>query len=202
MRYADIWPIYAKDWDAMVINPSSLILFQSEAQYAVSNKATYLQVGTATGLPWPMIAVIHRRESNADFHSYLGNGQLLDQVTTEVPAKRGPFCTQADFAIAKNLMAAFVHGAIDAVCQEGWGSVNNWRLEKILYYCELFNGPGYYLHHIPSPYIWGLTNVQKPGKYIRDSVFNPSVMDTQPGCAPLLQQIAKLDPSVVFVRES
>lgn len=189
MKYADVWPTYAKEWDTMIPRPTAVSGFQSEAMYAIKNKAQYFAIENATNLPWYMIAVIHRREADGNFNCYLGNGQPLSRVTTEVPKGRGPFST-------------FLAGAIDAVQQEGWGSVIDWRLEKILYYCELFNGAGYYLHGIPSPYIWGLTNIQKPGKYVSDGRFNPAVMDTQPGCAPLLQAIAKLDPTVTFTRET
>lgn len=176
----------------MVINPSRVAAFTTEAQYAVGSKAAYQTIEQATKIPWPMIAVIHRRESDGDFSSYLGNGQPLSEVTTEVPKGRGPFPPPN----------AFLNGAIDTIKQEGWGSVIDWRLEKQLYYCELFNGSGYYLHGIPSPYIFGGTNIQQPGKYIADGVFDQDEMDEQPGCAPLLQMIAKLDPTVTLTRET
>jgi lysozyme family protein len=192
MRYAEVWPRYAKYWDQMVIRPSSVGEFEHAAKVAILHKAIYQGISDATGVPWAMIAVIHRRESDADFDTYLGNGQPLAHRTTEVPAGRGPF-------LGPN---AFVVGAIDAVKQEGWGSVEDWRLEKQLYYCMLFNGTGYENRGVPSPYVWGGTNIQRPGKYIRDHVWSSTEMDPQPGCAPLLATIAKLDPSVQFVREA
>jgi lysozyme family protein len=192
MRYADKWPKYRDEWDRMVINQSRLHEFTGYAQFAIDHKTTYVECATATGVPWEMLAVIHRREGNSNFTTYLGNGQSLLYRTTIVPIGRGPFTGPN----------AFVNGAVDAVKQEGWSNIQDWRLEKMLYYCELFNGVGYEMHGIPSPYLWGGTNVQVPGKYISDHVFNYHVMDSQPGCAPMLQQIAKLDPTVQFVRES
>ena len=191
MRYADIWPRYAKYWDEMKINPGRVQEFTNEAQFAINHKATYQELEAKTGVPWAMLAVIHRRESNADFNTYLGNGQSLARRTTIVPIGRGPFTGPT----------AFFDGGIDAIKAEGWGCITDWRVEKQLYYSLLFNGIGTEPNH-PSSYIWGGTNIQVPGKWVRDHVFDPSVMDPQPGCAPLLWTIAKLDPSVTFTRET
>ena len=193
MRYADLWPIYAKYWDEMVINASRVPEFTADADFAVEHKDVYQQIsdGSQSKVPWPMIACLHRRESNADFNTYLGNGQSLARPTTLVPRGRGPF-TGPD---------AFIKGGLDAIQQEGWGSIIDWRLEKILYFMLLYNGVGTELH-IPSSYIWGGTNIQKPGKWIADGVYSPYVWDSQPGCAPLIWSIAKLDTSVVLTRES
>jgi lysozyme family protein len=192
VRYSDIWPRYAKFWDSMTINSGRLAEFEADAKYAILHKAVYQELESKTRVPWTMIAVIHRREGNGDFGTYLGNGQSLGRRTTEVPAGRGPFGGQN----------AFVDGGVDAINVEGWGAISDWRLEKQLYYCMLFNGAGYELRGLPSPYVWGGTNVQKPGKFVADFVFNASVMDSQPGCAPMLATIAKLDPTITFTRES
>ena len=189
MRYGSKWTTYAEQWDEMVINSSRSAEFTKYAQFAIANKARYVEIERATGVTWPHIAVLHRRESDADFNTYLGNGQSLNQVTTIVPKGRGPF-------------SSFTEGAIDALRYDGLDKVIDWRLEKILYYCETFNGLGYENKDLPSPYIWGGTNQQRSGKYVSDGVFDPNVMDTQPGCAPILQMIAQLDPTVKFVRET
>ncbi len=173
----------------MAIDPSRMAEFTKYAQFAIAHKAEYLAVEKATGVTWPHVAVLHRRESDADFNTYLGNGEPLNRVTRLVPKGRGPF-------------SSFLAGAIDAIAIDGLDKVIDWRLEKILYYCEIFNGLGYEFRNLPSPYIWGGTNQQKPGKYISDGEFDQNVMDTQPGCAPILLMIAKLDPTVKFVRET
>lgn len=189
MRYSEIWPRYAKYWDAMKIKPTQAAEFAREAKFALDHKAQYQQVEIATGVPWALVAVIHRREGNADFATYLGNGQSLSRKTTIVPKGRGPFPN-------------FLVGAIDALKVDGLTSIKDWRLEKQLYYCAVFNGWGYEMRGLPSPYVWGGTSVQKPGKYVADHVFKPKVWDTQPGCAPLLWSIAQLDPTVKFTRET
>lgn len=185
MRYAETWPLYRDWWDRMAIKPERMAEFNNIASFAISHKVTYLQIEQATGLPWTMVAVIHRRESDANFNTYLGNGQSLARRTTEVPAGRGPF-------------RSFLEGAVDAVKVEGWGSIKDWRLEKMLYYTMLFNGTGYGAN---SPYVWGGTNIQKRGKYIRDHVYNPLAWDPQPGTAPIFWMLAKLDSTVKFTRE-
>lgn len=192
MRYSDIWPRYAKYWDGMVINVARTAEFTAEAQYAIAHKVTYSLLEQKTGVPWAMLACIHRREGDGNFATYLGNGQSLAAKTTEVPQNRGPFTGPN----------AFIDGGVDAIKVEGWGSIQDWRVEKQLYYMLLFNGIGSEAWGHPSSYIWGGTNIQQPGKWIRDRVWSSTVMDPQPGCAPLLQMIAKLDPSVTFTRES
>lgn len=188
MRYAAKWPTYAHEWDQMkIINHQAV--FDQQAEYAIHHKAVYQRIEVATGVTWPHVAVLHRRESDANFDTYLGNGQSLHHVTTIVPKGRGPF-------------QSFYDGALDALRIDGLSQVHDWRLEKILYYCEIFNGAGYDMRGLPSPYIWGGTNIQKPGKYVRDGVWSSRTWDPQPGCAPLLATIAKHDPSVVFVRET
>jgi len=172
----------------MVINPSRVAEFGRLAKFAFDHKAQYL-ASVAGQVPWYGVAILHRRESDANFSTYLGNGDPLDRPTRHVPKNRGPF-------------PDFPSGVRDALHLDGLDSVTDWRLEKLLYYFEIFNGTGYDLRGKPSPYIWGGTNVQVRGKYTGDGHFDGGTMDTQPGCAPLLKAIMALDPSVNPVRES
>jgi len=186
VRYSEVWPTYAKKWDAMITNTNRRKEFEGLAGFALAHKIEYQHVEDATGVPWYMVAVIHRRESDGNFDTYLGNGQSLRRITTIVPKGRGPFPN-------------FLAGAIDALKEDDLVDVKDWRLEKILFWCTTFNGWGYGL---TSPYIWGGTNQQKRGRYIRDHVYNPFSWDTQPGCAPLLSTIIQLDPTVKIARET
>jgi len=192
MRYAEIWPRYAKYWDTMTIMPVRAPAFAEDAKYALVHQSIYAYISSKTGVPWAMLACLHRRESDGDFNTYLGNGQPLRDETTITPVDRGPFLGPE----------AFYAGALDAIAVEGWGKISDWRLEKQLYYMLLFNGIGSEAWGHPSSYIWGGSSVQQPGKFIRDGVWSSHVWDPQPGCAPLIQAIAKLDPSVTFTRET
>lgn len=189
MRYAAKWPEYAKWWNSMTIKPARQAEFDKYAKQLLAHKDQYIKIENTTGVPWHLIAVLHLRESNANFNTYLGNGQALGRKTTIVPKGRGPFKT-------------FYDGAVDALRIDGLSSVLDWRLEKELYYCETFNGAGYSNKGLPSPYVWGGTNIQRPGKYVSDGRFSPIIWDSQPGCAPILATLAKLDPTIKFVRES
>lgn len=189
MTYGQKWPIIAKQWDGMTINNGRTTEFNQLAQFAVANKARYQTIEQMTNVPWVMVAALHRRESNANFSTYMGNGEPLNRVTRLVPKGRGPF-------------ASFEDGAIDAFQLDGLNKVKDWRLEKMLWYCERYNGMGYEKRGLPSPYVWSGTNVQKRGKYTGDGSFDTSVMDSQPGCAPIISAINKLDPSVQLSRET
>ena len=89
----------------MVIKPARVEEFTQEAEFAFAHKSIYVEIEVVTNMPWAMIAVIHRRESDANFDTYLGNGQSLARPTTEVPKGRGPF-------IGPN---SFVAGGIDEI---------------------------------------------------------------------------------------
>lgn len=207
MRYADMWPKDAKWWDAMKINPGRVAEFERTAALLIRYKSVYQDIENATahdgighegeGVPWPFLALTHLREAGqgdvGKFQRYLGNGQLLSRRTTIVPKGRGPFTGPN----------AFKNGALDALKVDGLSAVVDWRLEKMLFWMESFNGWGYAMFKgIPSPYIWGGTNIQKPGKYIADGRYSSTTVDPQPGCAPILATMMKLDPSITFTRES
>lgn len=198
MRYAPKWPQYARQWDTMKINPACVQQFMSAAQFAFAHKDIYKRIEDSTGAPWALVAVLHKRESETDkngnplFSTYLGNGQPLSKRTTITPRGRGPFTGQD----------AFFNGALDALRIDGLSGVKDWRLEKALYYTELFNGAGYDMRGLPSAYVWGGTNIQKPGKFTSDGKWNGRVMDRQPGTAPLLWTIMKLDPTAILPRET
>jgi len=188
MLYGRKWHEYADQWDRMMIKRDRVKEFNKIAEYALAHRGIYTAIEGRTGVPWPMIAILHRRESDADFNTYLGNGQPLNRKTTIVPKGRGPF-------------SSFEEGAIDALQYDKLTSVKDWRLEKILFYCEAFNGAGYNNRGLPSPYVWGGTNIQQPGKYVSDGRWNGKTWDSQPGCAPILKTIMMMDLNIEFKRE-
>lgn len=195
MLYGRAWHEIAEHWDAMQINTNRVMEFNRIAKYAFANRQQYLTVEENTGVPWAMIACIHRRESDAQdragnplFTCYLGNGQPLNRVTTIVPKGRGPF-------------DSFEEGCVDALEYDHLTRIFDWRIEKQLFHLEAFNGFGYRNHGVPSAYIWGGTNIQQPGKYTSDGHWDGDHIDQQPGCAPMLFSIMKLDPSIEQTRE-
>lgn len=187
-KYGAMWPVYARQWDRMVVKGSRLDDVDRVAHEILTNKARYVAVEEKTGVPYPLIAALHMRESDLDFTTYLGNGDPLDRKTRHVPKGRGPFATWEE-------------GAIDALKYDGLSSVFDWRIEKQLYMAEKFNGWGYAKKGLPSPYLWGGTNIQRVGKFTGDGRFSSVTWDKQLGVAPVLARLAVLDSSIQITRE-
>jgi lysozyme family protein len=165
--------------------------FVSVAKYLIDIEAKdrYQAVASKTGVPWPIIAVIHERESSQDWTGSLAQGDKWDRVSVRRPAGRGPFKSWED-------------AAFDALvnCEPHAARNKDWSVGGILTLLEEYNGPGYANRGIPSPYVWsGTDQVKKPsGKYIRDGVFDPNEDDVQLGCAGLLMAMMSLDPTITF----
>ena len=69
----------------------------------------------------------------------------------------------------------------------------DWSIGGALTELEQYNGLGYASRGVPSPYLWAGTNQYKSGKYVRDGVYDPHAVDSQPGCAGLLLAMMELD---------
>lgn len=196
--YASRWPVYAKQWDGMTLKSSQLPEITSTAKrlIAPAAKARYQEVEKRTGVPWYMIACIHEREASQSWNAQLAQGDPLNRVSTHDPKGQGPYYDHPG-------NPAWERAAVVALEHDGLTKVQDWRLEKMLYYWEAYNGWGYYNYHgIPSPYVWGATSVQRPGKYIADGVWSSTAVDKQLGCAALLKKMMELDPSIKPLRET
>lgn len=154
---------------------------------APSAKARYQSVSAKTGVPWAAIAVIHERECSQDWTGSLAQGDPWNRVSVHVPAGRGPF-------------RSWEEAAIDALvnCAPRAARNKDWSVGRTLTKLEEYNGLGYAARGRPSPYIWSGTDQYKSGKYVRDGVYDPNVVDTQPGCAGLLTAMMALDPTITF----
>lgn len=188
-NYGSLWPTYAKQWDSMTIRPSRLAEFKSIAKRLFDAKGRYVNVQNKTGVPWYMIAVIHEREASQNWNTQLAQGDPLHRRSTHVPRGMGPYDTWEE-------------GALAALKYDGLTKVQDWRLEKILFHLEQFNGWGYHLHGVPSAYVWAGSTVYTRGKYVADGVWSSGAIDTQPGCAPLIRCLMDLDPTIRPERES
>lgn len=143
------------------------------------NKARYQTVEKLTGVPWWFIMCLHERESSGDMNTYLGNGQSLNRITTIEPGGRGPF-------------KSFEDGAVDALVHEKFDKIKDWSIARCLFSAEVYNGPGYRLHGVPSPYVWAGTNQYVRGKYDVDGHFVASLVDQQLGVAVMIQALISL----------
>ncbi|MGY3527289.1 hypothetical protein [Bradyrhizobium sp. USDA 4452] len=154
---------------------------------APTAKARYQAVSAKTGVPWFFIAVAHEREASQNWNTQLGQGDPLGSVSTHVPKGRGPFKTWED-------------GAYDALvnCAPFAARNHDWSVGGTLTKLEEYNGLGYASRGKPSPYIWSGTDQYVSGKYVKDGVFDPNVVDQQLGCAGLIMAMMALDPSIKF----
>lgn len=66
-----------------------------------------------------------------------------------------------------------------------------WSLPALLYTLEADKGWGYRHCRLPSSYLWSFTEHYKPGKVIKDGVFDPQTIDAQCGTATLLRRLVK-----------
>lgn len=180
--YEALGPGYQKLWDTMHIIRDDKELGRLSDKLK-ANKAPYQAVQDEIGVPWQMVAVIHVREAGetdiGQWKRCLHNGERIigtGRKTKLVPAGRGPFST-------------WHAAAIDALKQKGFDKIKSWPVSRVLWGLEPYNGYGYRNKGLNSPYLWASTNHQQRGKYVADGVFDPSVMDTQIGCAALLKYL-------------
>ena len=75
--------------------------FSVVARHLVSPdvRSRYQAVAVKTGVPWPVIAVIHERECSQDWTGSLAQGDPWDRISVHVPAGRGPFKSWEEAAI-------------------------------------------------------------------------------------------------------
>jgi lysozyme family protein len=172
-------------WKACTVLPGLVHLVDGISQHLVSAKLRYVTVALKTGVPWPVIAVIHERESSQSWLASLAQGDPWTQESIHVPKGRGPFPSWE--AAAEDALV---------VCPPHAANWKDWSIGGALTLLETYNGTGYAARGLPSPYIWASTNQYSRGKYIADGHFDPNAIDRQTGCAALLQRMTILDPSI------
>lgn len=175
----------AARWNKASVLPSLIHLVDSVAHRLVDAKDRYEKVSASTHVPWPVIAVIHERESSQSWKASLAQGDPYDRVSVHVPRGRGPF-------------NSWEEAAEDAlvICPPHAAKWNDWSIGGALTLLESYNGLGYFRMGIPSPYVWSSTDQYVKGKYIADGHFDPNAVDHQLGCAALLARMSLIDRSI------
>jgi lysozyme family protein len=140
----------------------------------------------ATGVPIIVAAASFEREASSNFNLNPAQGWPLHEKSKWTPYN-GPF---DDWTTAQ--IAAYKIDGLDKI------GAANWSWEYGCYEEEGFNGWGYRNHGIPSPYLFGGTNIQKPGKYTSDGRFDASVMDTQLGVIPIMLRMVQIRPALAL----
>lgn len=175
-------------WEKCEITPSRLAAVNAVAKRLTeeSAKRQYTAIQQATGVPWWVIAVIHEREASQNFMCSLAQGDPWNEISKHVPKGRGPF-------------KSFLDAAVDALknCAPYAAKWTDWTAGGLLTLLERYNGLGYEEYHAEaSPYNWGATNQEQPGKYVSDGEYSPTVWDTQIGCSAMLKAMMQLDKTI------
>jgi lysozyme family protein len=180
--YKTLAPSYAKLWNELVPTPAHVPELIKICNGLIANKATYQAVSqTVWGTPdyWWYVAITDQMEGGGGANTFLGNGQSLSRVTTEVPVGEGPF-------------ANFHDGAVVALR----GVPAPRTIEQAAYNWESFNGWGYLNKPIENPYLASQSNKYTAGKYVADHVYDPNAVSQQPGALTILKVLIGLDPSI------
>ena len=172
-------------WNAASIIPSLIPLIDGVSHRLVAAKPRYQAVEAKTSVPWPIIAVIHERESSQSWAASLAQGDPWNRESIHVPAHRGPFNSWEE-AAEDALVACAPHAS-------NW---KDWSIGGALTLLEQYNGLGYAARDIPSPYIWASTDQYHSGKYIADGHFDPNAIDHQIGCAALIARMTLIDTTI------
>lgn len=183
-------------WNAASVTPSLVHFVDSVAHKLVDAKDRYEKVSAATHVPWPVIAVIHERESSQSWTASLAQGDPWNRVSIHVPRGRGPF-------------SSWESAAEDAlvICPPHAARWEDWSIGGALCLLEQYNGLGYASgpfdhatgHQYPpqaSPYVWASTDQYVKGKYIADGHFDPDAVDHQIGAAALLARMSLIDRTI------
>lgn len=172
-------------WNAASVLPGLVHLVDGVSQRLVAAKQRYVTVALKTSVPWPVIAVIHERESSQSWAASLAQGDPWNRASIHVPRGRGPF-------------ASWEEAAEDAlvICPPHAAHWQDWSIGGALTLLEQYNGEGYAAMGRPSPYIWASTDQYHSGKYIADGHFDPNAIDHQIGCAALLARMTLIDPTI------
>lgn len=166
---------YASLWARCKPSPSRLPEAQRIAAKIILNRDRYETVAQKTGVPWWVIAGLHNLEASLSFTCHLHNGDPLTKRTTHVPANRPkgkpPFTWE--------------ESAIDALTYDQLTDWTDWSFPGALYKAEGFNGFGYRHKGIRSPYLWAGSNLEQPGKFVADGVWDPKATSSQIGIGTL-----------------
>jgi lysozyme family protein len=195
--YGERWPTYAQQWDAMLRTKKSMAdaaakrIYYNKARYQTV-AAQFAKVHPGADVPWYWIGPTHYRESDLDFSTQLAQGDPLNEVSHNKPRGEGPYFGPD----------AWERAAVIALEGKNLQAVRDWRLEKLLYWWEAYNGTGYYSHGVPSAYVFAGTNIYEGGFYPSDGKWNGSARDPRVGTAAVLKSLMELDPTIQPVRET
>lgn len=177
---------YERLFNTCVIHSNRMDTVKDLVRKITTNQLRYTALGTALGIPWYFIGVVHNMESSLNFSKHLHNGDPLTARTIHVPAGR---------PVTGNPPFTWEESARDALKMKGFGASTDWSLAGILFQLEKYNGWGYrrFHPHVLSPYLWSFSNHYISGKYVADGTWSESAVSKQCGAAVLLRRMSETD---------
>lgn len=166
---------------ALIQNSTKLIELTYITKTAIANEPLYSAVERQTGIPWPVVAAIHYRESDQSFKYHLHNGDPLTGRTIQIPIGR---------PVKGNPPFTWIESAVDALT--GFWHPFEWDVGGMLEFCERYNGLGYQKHGIHSPYLWACTDAYSTGLFDHDGHINLNEHDSRPGVAAIFKTMISL----------
>lgn len=154
----------------------------------MANQEAYRLVQHDSGVPWPIVAAIHFRESGQDFTKHLHNGDPLTAKTVHVPIGR-PYRGEPPFT--------WPQSAQDAL-STAWRP-ETWSTAGSLEFIERYNGLGYQKRGVNSPYLWDFTDKYVSGLFTADGRFNSNAREERPGAVSILLFLENRGVSLDFV---
>lgn len=143
-----------------------------------TGRPNYEKAMDQTGVPWPVVGILHGLEGSFSFTTHLHNGDPLSARTMHVPAGRPPVGAPPFTWLAS---------AVDALKFDGVADNTDWSLAHTLFMFERFNGMGYRPLGIPNPYLWASSNLYIKGKFVGDGSFDPEAVSKQVGAGLALK---------------
>jgi lysozyme family protein len=171
---------YLQQFDSCVSDPEKESLIRSHLQKIRAGEMRYRALGEKLAIPWQFIAIVHSLECGCDFKLHLHNGDSLKARTVNAPAGRPP-TGEPPFT--------WEQSAEDALAMKRLVHQRDWGIASMLFRWEAFNGFGYRMRGLASPYLWSFSNVYTGGLFVADHVFDPQARSKQCGAAVLLKRL-------------
>lgn len=149
-----------------------------------ANRREYEAVRLAPAL-W--IFAIHMMEAGGNLQRQILNGQYWKNPTTIVPVGRGPWNSWRASALA---------------ALQGYRNARRWSIPDMLRRAENWNGMGYAMRGLDSPYLVsgcdidgdGRDERHQVGKYTSDGWYDPAAVSQQVGVIAILKLVQAQDP--------
>ena len=188
---ADNKTLYEILFVSAIVVPSKMGEVANIASRLAAFKAVYQMVEKSAVIPWWVIGIIHALEASQNFKTHLHNGDELKTRTIHAPAGR-------PLALPKNGHSyEWVESATDALM--GRWTPLDWNLPSTLEFLERYNGLGYRIMQVNSPYLWSFTQHYTRGKFGSDGRYDPMLKSNQTGAVPILKALETQGKIPAFV---